>query len=164
MKNVKHEKLVRLGDYAIGDGDHNLVARGLGSCVAVMLHDADAKVGALAHVLLPSHSLTRAEHQPARAADTAIPFLAGQVWAAGAKRERTVAKLVGGASMFAELLAASVVHMGERNIVACRLALRRAGIPIVAQALGGQKSRSVWFDPATGSVSIRSVGQDPITL
>jgi len=164
MKSGKQEKLVRLGECALADGEHTLVALGLGSCIAVILHDPEARIGGLAHVLLPSHSLTRAAHQPARAADTAVPFLADQMWAAGAKPERTVAKLVGGASMFAELLAASAVHIGERNIVACRLSLRRAGISIVAEALGGQKSRSVWFDPESGTVSIRSVGQDLVTL
>jgi chemotaxis protein CheD len=114
--------------------------------------------------LLPSHSLSRDRSNPARTADTAIPVLAAQMREHGASNNRIVARLVGGASMFADLLAAGTVHIGERNIVACRLALREAGIPIVAEAVGGKGSRSVWFDVGRGTVTVRSVDGGTTTI
>jgi chemotaxis protein CheD len=67
-------------------------------------------------------------------------------------------RLVGGASMFADLLAAGTVHIGERNIDACRRGLRDASIRLTGEAVGGQKSRSVWVDSSDGKVTVRMVG------
>ena len=51
------ELIVRVADLAVGERGDVLVTVGLGSCVAILLHDADAGVGGLAHVLLPAPSL-----------------------------------------------------------------------------------------------------------
>jgi chemotaxis protein CheD len=157
VTNSRSEILVRFGVIAVTNAGETLVALGLGSCVAVLLHDPVARVGGLAHVLLPSRSLSRDRGNPARAADTAIPTLAAKMLEYGASPQRIVARMVGGASMFADLLAAGTVHIGERNVVACRLALRKEGIPIIAEAVGGKGSRSVWFDVGHGTVTVRSV-------
>lgn len=164
MSESRPEILVRLGLTAVTNTGETLAALGLGSCVAVLLHDPVARVGGLAHVLLPSRSLSRDRGNPGRAADTAIPALTQQMCECGASPQRIVARLVGGASMFADLLAAGTVHIGERNVVACRLALRKEGIPIVAEAVGGQGSRSVWFDVDHGTVTVRSVHGGTATL
>ena len=83
---------------------------------------------------------------------------------AGADVLRFVARLVGGASMFASLLPAGTVPMGERNVLAARAALRAAGIPVVGEVIGDTVGRSVWFDVARGSVHIRSVGREDRVL
>jgi chemotaxis protein CheD len=157
-------KMVRLGALAVTSDGETLSALGLGSCVAVVVHDPRSGIGGLAHIVLPSQSLSRDRVNPARSADTAIPMLVGQMADQGAAPNRIVARLVGGASMFADLLATGTVHIGERNIVACRLALRKAGIPIVAEAVGGKKSRSVWFDVGKGTITVRSVDGGTTTL
>lgn len=156
--------LVRMGELAVARGHGTLVALGLGSCVAVVLHDAESCVGGLVHVLLPSKALSRDRDQPSRAADSAIPHAVGAMRECGADRARITARLVGGASMFRDLLAAGTVHVGERNVVACRLGLRTAGIPIVGEAVGGGSGRSVWFDVTRGRVTVRSVGSEPTEL
>ncbi len=156
--------LVRLGALAVTNGGDTLSALGLGSCVAVIVHDPEKGVGGLAHVLLPSHSLSRDRTNPARAADTAVPILVQRMIEHGASPRRIVARLVGGASMFADLLAAGTMHIGERNILACRLALREAGIPVIAEAVGGKNSRSVWFDVEKGTVTVRSIDGGNVTL
>ena len=157
MNQRNSEQLVRLGIIVVSNGDDTLAALGLGSCVAVLLHDPRAGVGGMAHVLLPSQSLSRDRSNPGRAADTAVPALVEQMTERGASQPLMVARMVGGASMFSDLLAAGTVHIGERNVVACRLALRKAGIPVVGEAVGGKGSRSVWFDVGSGSVTVRSV-------
>src|SRR5205823_273084 len=73
-------------------------------------------------------------------------------------------KLVGGASMFAQLMTPGSVQMGERNIVAARNALRAASIPLAREAVGGGAGRSVRFHVADGHVEIRTVGSDAVVI
>jgi len=156
----ERESVVRVADWAAGQGDHVLVTLGLGSCVAIMLHDTVAHAGAMAHVLLPSRSLARDVTNPAKFPETAVPFLVERLRELDADPRRLVAKLVGGASMFAQLTAPGSVQMGERNVAAARNALRAAAIPVVAEAVGGGAGRSVRFYVADGRVEIRSVGSN----
>jgi chemotaxis protein CheD len=158
------ESVVRVADWAAGQGDHVLVTLGLGSCVAIMLYDTVARAGAMAHVLLPSRSLARDATNPAKFPETAVPFLVEQLRELDADPRRLVAKLVGGASMFAQLTAPGSVQMGERNVAAARNALRAAAIPVVAEAVGGGAGRSVRFYVADGRVEIRSVGSNGPTI
>ena len=46
--------------------DDMLVTVGLGSCVAILLYDAEARVGGMAHILLPSPALSRTDGNPAK--------------------------------------------------------------------------------------------------
>ncbi len=152
------ESVVRVADWAAGQGEHVLVTLGLGSCVAIMLYDATSRAGAMAHVLLPSRSLARDATNPAKFPETAVPFLVEQLRELDADPRRLVAKLVGGASMFAQLTAPGSVQMGERNVAASRSALRGAAIPVIAEAVGGGAGRSVRFHISDGRVEVRSVG------
>ena len=153
-----------MGEYAVVQGEGVLVALGLGSCVAVILHDRHAQVAGLAHVVLPSASLSRDRDRPARAAETAVPLLVRLMKEEGAEVARLSARLVGGASMFANLLAAGAVSMGERNTLAARTALRVAGVPIVGESVGETFGRSVWFDVRQGTALIRTVGREDHVL
>ncbi len=72
----------------------------LGSCVGVVLYDRAAKLGGLAHIVLPS--ARGAVDHPGKYADTAIPAMIADFERrlGGKARSRLTAKLVGGASMF----------------------------------------------------------------
>ena len=98
------ERIVKVADWAVDRDDVVLVTLGLGSCVAIMLHDAAARVGGMAHVLLPSKSLARDETNAAKFPETAVPMLVERLRGLGAEPRRLVAKLAGGASMFAALM------------------------------------------------------------
>lgn len=158
------ERVVRVAEWAAERGNAVLVTLGLGSCVAIMLHDPGACAGAMAHILLPSRSLARDTSNPAKFPDTAVPLLVERLVALGADPRRLVAKLAGGASMFAQLMLPGAVQMGERNVVAAREALRRAGIPVAREAVGGGAGRSVRFSVTDGRVEIRSVGADVVVI
>lgn len=157
------EHFVRVAEWAV-ERDGVLVTLGLGSCVAIMLHDAHARIGAMAHVLLPSRSLARDQTNPAKFPETAVPFLVTRLIAAGADRHRLVAKLAGGASMFAQLMTPGTVQMGERNIAAARAALRDGSIPVIGEAVGGERGRSVRFHIGDGRVVSRTVGGDEVVF
>ena len=152
------ETIVKVADWAAERGDGVLVTLGLGSCVAIMLHDAQTKAGAMAHVLLPSISLARDITNKAKFPETAVPLLIERLKALGADPRRLVAKLAGGASMFSQLVTQGTIQMGERNVLAARSALRTAAIPIVGESIGGERGRSVRFHVNDGRVEIRSVG------
>jgi chemotaxis protein CheD len=154
------ETLVKVADWAAERGDGVIVTLGLGSCVAIMLHDPHTHAGAMAHVLLPSTSLAHDSTNQAKFPDTAVPFLIERLKALGADPRRLVAKLAGGASMFSQLVTPGTIQMGERNVLAARMSLRAAGIPIVRESVGGDRGRSVRFHVQDGRVEIRSVGAD----
>ena len=154
------ETIVRVADWTVDRGDAVIVTLGLGSCVAIMLHDPEIRAGGMAHVLLPSTSLSRDTTNKAKFPDTAVPLLVERLKALGADPRRLVAKLAGGASMFSQLVTQGTIQMGERNVLACRSALRTAAIPIVRESVGGERGRSVRFHLNDGRVEIRSVGAD----
>lgn len=156
MPPVEH--LVRVADLKAAKGDCVLVTLGLGSCIAIMLHDPSAGVGGMAHILLPSRSLSRGADNPGRFPQTAVPALLAEMSALGADPRRMVARLVGGASMFANLVPAGSIQMGDRNVIASREVLNQLAIPITGELVGGQQGRSVWFHTADGKLVVRSVG------
>ncbi len=158
------ETIVKVADWAAGRADAVLVTLGLGSCVAIMLHDPRACAGAMAHILLPSRSLARDITNLAKFPETAVPLLVERLATLGADPRYLVAKLAGGASMFAQLMTPGSVQMGERNVAAARAVLRHVGIPVAAEAVGGDAGRSVRFYVADGRVEIRSVGADAIVI
>ena len=147
---------VKVADHAVAEGDDTIATIGLGSCVAVMIRTPDAPIGALAHILLPDASASRDRTNQAKFADSAVPLLVGLLRERGAKGP-LVAKLVGGASMFQQLLGLGGINMGDRNVEAARAALKLAGVAILAEDTGGDYGRSVWFRVADGSVTVRSL-------
>jgi chemotaxis protein CheD len=154
---VSAEIIVRVADLRAGAGDDILVTIGLGSCVAIVLHDPAAKVGGLAHVLLPSPALSRKDDNPAKFPQTALPRLLELMAERGASTRRVTARLVGGASMFASLAAPGTIQMGERNVVACRQTLNQHGVPLVGEATGRDYGRTVKLWVADGRVEVSSV-------
>ena len=158
------EIIVRVADLRAGSLDEILVTIGLGSCVAILLHDPAAKVGGLAHVLLPSPALSRKDDNPAKFPQTAVPRLLELMAQQGASSRRVTARLAGGASMFASLAAPGTIQMGERNLVASRQSLRQHGVALVGEATGGDYGRTVKMWVADGRVEISSVSHGTQTL
>ncbi len=151
------EIVVRVSDLRTAAGEDTLLTIGLGSCVAIILHDPVAKIGGMAHVLLPSPALTRRTDSPGKVPQTAVPKLLEEMYARGASSRRIAARLAGGASMFASLSAPGTIQMGERNVVAARQALHAHTLPIVGEAIGGDYGRTVRLYVASGRVEVSSV-------
>lgn len=147
---------VNVAESATRIGKGIMSAVGLGSCVALMLYDRAARVGAMAHILLPHEALSRVPGGAAKYGSSAVPHLL-QSMRALAVIGAPVASLVGGASMFATLLKVGGINMGERNVDAVRRALAIAGIAIEAEDVGGEYGRSIFFDVATGQVRVVSI-------
>jgi chemotaxis protein CheD len=151
------ELLVRVADLRVGIADDVLVTQGLGSCVAILLHDAVAKIGGLAHILLPSPALSRKDANPAKFPQSAVPRLLELMVTDGAQLSRVSARLAGGASMFATLTPPGTINMGERNLVAARQVLQNHGVPLVGEAVGGDFGRTVRLTVSDGKVEVITV-------
>jgi chemotaxis protein CheD len=150
----QRELLVRVADLRVGVGDDVLITLGLGSCVAILLHDAQARVGGLAHVLLPSPALARSDGNPAKFPQSAVPRLLELMIADGGHPGRITARLAGGASMFAALAPPGTIQMGERNLVAARQVLRNHNLPLVGESVGGDFGRTVRLQVNDGQVEV----------
>ena len=154
---------VAIADYAVGAGDVTLLTVGLGSCVGIALYARDARVGALAHALLPNVNLSTERASAGKYPATAIPAMVRRMRELGAEGE-IHARLVGGASMFAPMLAPGALSLGSRNVAAAHAACAAAEIQIVGQEVGGSHGRSVFFDVARGELLVRSIRGDDVRL
>jgi len=148
---------VRVADWAAEAGEAMLITLGLGSCVAIVIHDAEAGAGGMAHVLLPSATLARDQSNPAKFPETAVPLLVERLVALGAVRERLRARLVGGASMFASVASPRAAQMGERNVIAARDACKKAHVPVIGEDTGNDYGRSIYLYLPAGRLEVRSV-------
>ena len=149
--------LVHVAEFKAGAADTTLLTIGLGSCVAIALHDSEARVGGLSHILLPSPALSRRDQSPGKFPQTAIPLLLQDMVGLGARPGRITARLAGGASMFTNLQPAGTIQMGERNLVAVRAALAHDNIPLVGSAVGGDFGRTVRLRVADGQLEVSTV-------
>jgi chemotaxis protein CheD len=157
-------RVVRVSHAEVASDEEVLVTLGLGSCVAIMLHDPVARIGGLAHVLLPETRDSEPPANPAKFANTAVPHLVAAMRRSGADPGRLRARLVGGASMFGLLLSQDRLHTGVRNLNAARAALSAAGIPVDGEEVGREHGRSVYFYPASGRVRVTSYQFDEVEL
>lgn len=148
---------VKVAECAVGRDEQTLITIGLGSCVAIVLYDSVTRIGGLAHTLLPDESMARDRTNPAKFPASAVTLLLAEMTRLGADATRVRAKLVGGASMFANLLPKGGINIGDRNIAAARQALERNRIRIVAEDVGSDHGRSVHFHLDDGRVEVRSL-------
>lgn len=139
----------------------SVITLGLGSCVGIAIRDPLTKIGGLAHIMLPdSKAIQNGGLNIAKFADTGIVELVRQMEKLGAARYRMVAKIAGGATMFAfEGNSGTVGQVGYRNVEATKAKLKELGIPLLAQDTGLNYGRTVTFYPETGEFHIRAVGK-----
>ena len=134
-----------------------LITYALGSCIGVCFHDPVAKVGALLHIMLPLN-MEAGRKNTLKYADTGIRETLKLMESKGASRSRITAKIAGGAKMF-EISGGNLGNIGQRNIESVRMHLKREGIQLLKEDVGGSVARTLLFDPATGMACVRSYGR-----
>ena len=154
-------ELIKVGmaDYKVGKAPDTLISYGLGSCIGISLYDPQAKVGGLLHIMLPDSKQARASDNPAKFADTGMPLLLRDVLALGAVRSRLVAKMAGGAQMFAFANATDIMRVGARNAEAVKAILSDMKIRLLAADTGGTYGRTVSIDLETGSYKVKTINK-----
>ena len=155
-------ELVKVGmaDYKVGCAPATLISYGLGSCIGISIYDPQTKIGGLLHIMLPDSTQIKDNSNIPKFADTGIEELVRRIVAAGGNRSRLVAKIAGGAQMFAFQNKSRMVCVGERNVEATKAKLKQLNIPILAEDTGLNFGRTVVFYPGTGEFQIKAVGKE----
>ena len=152
-------KLLKLA-WLTGRFVQGVTTLGLGSCVGVAIRDPQSGIGGLAHVMLPDSTETSCNTNRAKFADTGIADMVAEMVKKGANLSKMVAKIAGGAQMFAfSSTKSDMVRVGERNVEACKKKLKELKIPLLASDTGENYGRTVIFYPETGVYVIKSVGK-----
>lgn len=151
---------VGMADLKICISPDSVTTLGLGSCVGIAIRDPITKIGGLAHIMLPDSKEIRNNGNIPKFADTGIAELVRQMVAAGANQGRMVAKIAGGAQMFAFQNKSEMVRIGDRNVEATKKKLAEMKIPVLAEETGDSYGRTVVFYPETGDFVIKAVGRD----
>ncbi len=155
---------VGMADLKVCKCPDSLTTLGLGSCIGVALYDPMTKVSGLLHCMLPDSTQIRNNSNVAKFADTGIDELIRQMLELGADRTRLVAKMAGGAQMFALSSANDSLRVGERNAQATREKLKQLNIRLLAEDCGLNYGRTVEFYSETGEYVIKAVGKPPKTI
>lgn len=125
----------------------------LGSCVATCLYDPEMRVGGMNHFLLSEPPA----NTPGAKIDEhygvyLMELLVNEMLSKGARKFHLRAHLYGGANVNRNMM-----KIGSMNADFAREFLRREGIMLVREDLGGTQARRVDFRPATGQVRLRTV-------
>ncbi len=151
---------VGMADLNVCKPPNALTTLGLGSCIGIVLYDPITKVSGLAHIMLPDSMQIKKNENKAKFADTAIVELVSVMGRMGARRSRLVAKIAGGAQMFAFKDSKDIMRIGERNAEATRKKLKELNIPLLAEDCGNNYGRTMEFYAETGEVLIKTIGRE----
>lgn len=155
------------GEYWFGD-ENTRIRTILGSCVAITLWHSHKRIGGMCHFMLPTRIRSNSQQSRARPAptvgpdgrygDEAVRLLCEEIERSGCRATEFEAKLFGGGRMFRQGpqrqnairhdSATDSIH--DRNIEAGRELMRRHGISVAAEHLGGLGHRQVIFDIWSG--------------
>jgi chemotaxis protein CheD len=152
-------QVIGIGDCKVSkDAADTLITHALGSCIAVLIHDPIAKVAGLLHFMLPesNNDAEKAAQRPYVYADTGIPLLFQSAYQLGAAKPRLHVMVAGGAQM---LDPNGTFNIGKRNHLALRKIFWKAGVIVHKEEIGGNNSRTVSIEVATGRVQLRTSGE-----
>ncbi|MDE3075573.1 MAG: chemotaxis protein CheD [Chloroflexota bacterium] len=153
----RQHSVVGLGEVRVSDSpEDSLLAVGLGSCVAVAMYDPRRQVGGMAHVMLPEGRLD--QRRRGRVAHSAVKALVDEIKQRGTEPARCWVKIAGGAAMLPGSEVADYWNIGARNVETVKRALERHGLYLRAEDTGGNTSRVVELQIATGRLLVRHGG------
>lgn len=131
------------GEFQVSDSPDVTFTTVLGSCVAVCLFDATARVGGMNHYLLAKAAGD--DEQSLKYGAHAMELLINALLKQGARRDQLRAKVFGGGVMND-----SFRHIGPQNSAFALRYLSTEGIPVEGEDIGGRSARRVNFHPTTG--------------
>lgn len=148
---------IGIADMKMAQNSGMLITYALGSCIGICLYDQKIKLGALIHIMLPLN-MEPGRKNTMKYADTGIRETLKMMEAKGASRSRITAKIAGGAKMF-EVKGGSLSNIGQRNIESVHNTLKREGIKLLQEDVGGTVARTLLFDVGTGLGCARCYGR-----
>lgn len=149
---------VGIADMKLARQEGILITYALGSCIGISFYDPMIKLGALLHIMLPSKSGTN-DSNVFKTADSGIKETLRKLYAFGARKERLVCKIAGGAKMFEMKMSGGLGCIGERNAQMVKTVLAQEGLRVSGEDTGANYARTMLLDVSTGQVRIRTVGR-----
>lgn len=162
METKDSKITVGIADMKMAKERGMLITYALGSCIGICLYDQKIKLAALVHIMLPLNMETGRKN-PLKYADTGIRETLRMMEAKGASRSRITSKIAGGAKMF-DVNGGSMGNIGQRNIESVHMNLKKEGIQLLREDVGGSVARTLLFDPATGLGCVRSYGRKELII
>lgn len=156
--------IVGMADLNVAKNTGELITLGLGSCVGIALYDPVAKVAGLAHAMLPDSKEIKNNTNIAKFVDLSTIKLTKDMIAQGAQQSRIVAKIAGGAQMFAFGSTQQNMRIGDRNVESAERMLKRLGIKIIAKDVGKTFGRTVHLRAEDGSFLIKTIEHGMYTI
>lgn len=156
MKKPKQiiEIFLHQGEIYFGDR-YTRIRTLLGSCVAITIWHPDAQIGGMCHYMLPSRHTRGQAVLDGKYADEALELMLNEFRQNGVSVEECQVKLIGGGNMFPAVRKLAASHVGFKNIETGRALLKRHGLRIHAEHLGGIGHRNLMFDVWSGHVWIK---------
>lgn len=150
---------LNLGEWAVtANREETLTCLGLGSCVALAIHDSTTGIAGMAHIVLPDSTQGRPS-TGAKFGDLAVPLLVGEMQAAGAKRPTMRVYLAGGAQVLKTAAATPMSDIGERNADSIRAGIRELGLRVHGEDIGGDRGRTVRLRVDNGELEVSRAGE-----
>jgi len=159
---VANKITVGIADMKMAKGTGMLITYALGSCIGICLYDQKIKLAALIHIMLPLN-MEPGRKNTMKYADTGIRETLKMMEAKGASRSRITAKIAGGAKMF-EVGSSSLGNIGQRNIESVHMNMKKEGIRLLKEDVGGTVARTLLFDVNSGLACIRSYGRKELII
>ncbi|MDR3204749.1 MAG: chemotaxis protein CheD [Deltaproteobacteria bacterium] len=129
-------------------GQQAMVSAVLGTCVAVCLHDRRLKIGGMNHFLYPSSGLFGKISN--EYGDVSIKSLIAKLRRMGSRVEDLEAQIFGGGEVPGERWGST----GSKNVKMARKILKKHGIPIVSEDVGGLKGRRLIYHTGTNEALV----------
>ena len=165
MEDKEFRIRVGVGDFEVAQHPYVLETISLGSCVGIAFYDPGLKLGGLCHIMLPNSKQSAANtSNSSKFADTGINMTLAEMERRGARRQRIIAKIAGGASMFYAAVIDNAMSVGLRNVEAVRAYLESSNIRIAGSDTGGTWGRTIVFYLDKGTVEIKSALRETIEL
>lgn len=154
------EEIIKVGMADLKASRHPsvLTTLGLGSCVGISLYDPVKKIIGMAHIMLPLSTQAKNNSNIAKFADTAVEKLLDDMVKLGAVGGSIVAKLAGGAQMFAFNTSLEMLRIGARNVLAVKEKLNELNIRLVAEDTGGNYGRTIELYSRDGRLVVKTIG------
>lgn len=137
-----------------------LIATVLGSCISACIRDPDTGVGGMNHFMLPIHRNIQAGKSwvdtpvsdRTRYGNIAMERLINVILASGSQKKNLEVKLFGGANVLD-----IDSDIGGKNIEFVIQYLKREGLQVSAEDVGGNCPRKIQYFPLTGRVRMKKL-------
>lgn len=133
------------GEYYTTASDE-MVMTILGSCISACVRDIHLGIGGLNHFLLAEPNLD-VTSQSTRYGSYAMECLINDILKQGGRRENLEVKIFGGSDLMG-----STIQIGTKNAEFIKNYIKKEGLNLVAEDLGGTRPRRIHFWPETGRV------------